>query len=272
MSQQESNREFNKRASLYDYLQDLSSEDKEKNKLWTKNQVKAIKSLIKDNNLKIQSSIIVDIGGGTGRIAYPLSLDCKKLILAEPSEEMLTIAKKKLEHQKHGNIEFLQQGFMDLDIPKNSVDVIISINDPFQFLLEKKEQIQALENMRRILKPGGILILEIMNFFSLIFRIKIPEPRFWETKDYKGSLFLRHSMHKLKGIWYHTENIYIEDKKTGEIEHIEVLHKLKNISSTELELLHENIGFEDIRIYPGHDLLAEDGNRFLSVARNPNLI
>ena len=109
-----------------------------------------------------------------------------------------------------------------------------------------------------------------MNFFSLIFRAKTPEPRYWETEIHKGSRFVQISMHKLKGIWYRKENIYIEDKKTREIEHIEILHKLKNISSTELELLHERVGFEEIKIYPGYDLNAEDGNRFLSIAKKPN--
>ena len=237
--------------------------------MWTKNQLDAIHKLIKNHGIKIEDSIIVDLGGGTGRLAIPLSLDCKKLILAEPSKQMLSVAKKKCITEKHGEIVFLEKGFLDVDLSPNSIDVIISINDPFQFILEKQEQIQALDNMRRILKPGGILILEIMNFFSLIFRAKTPEPRFWETEDYKGSLFLQHSMHKLKGIWFHTENIYIEDKKTGKIEHTEVLHKLKNISSTELELLHEKVGFENIRIFPDHNLDADDGNRFLSVAQKP---
>jgi ubiquinone/menaquinone biosynthesis C-methylase UbiE len=269
MSQLESSKEFDKRANLYDFLQDLSSENKEKHKLWTHNQLDAIRKLIKNQGIEIEDSIIVDLGGGTGRLAIPLSLDCKKVILAEPSEQMLLVAKRKCTVEKHGEIMFLKKGFLDIDLSSNSVDVIISINDPFQFILAKQEQLQALENMKRILKPGGILILENMNFFSLIFRIKSPEPRFWETEEYKGSRFIHHSMHKLKGIWYHTENIYIEDKKTGKIEHTKVIHKLKNISSTELELLHERVGFEEIRFYPGHDLDAEDGNRFLTVAQKP---
>lgn len=269
MSQSESNREFDKRAHLYDYLQNLASKDKEKLRRWTDNELNAIRRLIKERGINIEDSTIIDIGGGTGRLAFPLSLNCRKLILAEPSEEMLSIAKKKSVHEKHGEIKFLQKGFLDIDLPQNSVDVIISINDPFQFILEKHEQIEALENMKRILKPKGILILENMNFFSLILRSKTPEPIFWETEEYKGSRFIQHSMHKFKGIWYHTENIFIEDKETGEIEHTQVLHKLKNISSTELELLHERVGFEDIRIYPGHDLDAEDGNRFLSIAQKP---
>jgi ubiquinone/menaquinone biosynthesis C-methylase UbiE len=269
MSQLESNKEFDKRAHLFDFLQDLGSQNKEKHQVWTKNQLDAIHKLIKDQGMKIEDSIIVDIGGGTGRLAIPLSLDCNKLILAEPSEQMLSIAKRKCTNEKHGEIVFLKKGFLDLDLAPNSVDVVISINDPFQFILDKQEQLYALENMKRILKPGGILILELMNFFSLIFRIKTPEPKFWETEDYKGSLFLNHSMHKLKGIWYHTENIYIEDKKTGRIEHTKVIHKLKNVSSTELELLHERVGYENIQIYPGHNLDDEDGNRFLSIARKP---
>ena len=269
MSQLESNKEFDKRAHLYDYLQDLASENKEKYQLWTENQLKAILKLIKDRGITVEDSIIVDIGGGTGRLAFPLSLYCKELVLAEPSEQMLSVAKKKLINEKHGEIEFLQTGFLDTALPLNSVDVIISINDPFQFLLEKQEQLQALENMIKILKPGGVLILEIMNFFSLIFRSKTPEPRFWETEDYKGSLFVQHSMHKLKGIWHHKEDIFIEDKKTGKIEHVKVHHKLKNISSTELELLHERIGFEEFSIYPGYNLDAEDGNRYLTVAQKP---
>ena len=166
MSQIESNKEFDKRAHLYDFIQNLSPERTEEIKLWTDAQLKAIRKLIIDKGIDLRNSTIIDMGGGTGRIAFPLSQECKKLILVEPSEKMLLAAQGKLNHEKHGNIEFLQKGFLDINLPKDTADVIISINDPFQFLLEKQEQLVALEKMMYFLKPGGILILEIMNFFS----------------------------------------------------------------------------------------------------------
>ena len=86
MSQLESNREFDKRASFYDFFQNLGQKGKERTMLWTKNQLDTIQRLIKNHGLDIKHSTILDIGGGTGRIAVPLSLVCKKLILAEPSK------------------------------------------------------------------------------------------------------------------------------------------------------------------------------------------
>ncbi|MHA2308635.1 MAG: hypothetical protein ACXABJ_05115, partial [Candidatus Heimdallarchaeaceae archaeon] len=126
-----------------------------------------------------------------------------------------------------------------------------------------------LENVKRVLKKKGIIILEYANFFSLLLRVEYPKPTFWETEKHKVSRFIRYEVQDFKGVWNHIEEIFIEDKKTGEIEHFQSIHRLKNISATELILLAEKVGFENTRLYPGTDIEAEEGTRFMLVAQKP---
>lgn len=88
--------------------------------------------------------------------------------MIEPSEAMLKIAKSKFNPRKHKNIELMQGGFPDCGLEENSIDIVIIINDPFQYLLSVNDQLLALKDIYRSLTQGGLLFIDNMNFFSLI--------------------------------------------------------------------------------------------------------
>jgi len=256
-------------ALIYEEIMEGDLETKKKREDRTKEEIVAITQIMKKRKLEVQDSILLDIGGGTGRLAIPLSKQVKNLILAEPSKPMLDIAKSKFKVMRNENFSFLQEGFLELSLNDETVDVAIAFNDPFQYLLTLEEQIKALENVKRVLKKKGVIILDNVNFFSLLLRVEHPKPTFWETEKHKVSRFIHYKVQAYKGVWNHIEDIFIEDKETGEIEHFESIHLLKNISATELILLTEKVGFENIRLYPGTNLDAEEGTRFLLVAQKP---
>ncbi|MCG3225456.1 MAG: methyltransferase domain-containing protein [Candidatus Heimdallarchaeota archaeon] len=262
-------RAYENLALIYDEIAERIPEIKKKKEERTIREIVAIKQIVEKRGFEINNSTLLDIGGGTGRLALPLSKLVKRIILAEPSKSMLDIAKGKLETVKDGKFDFLQEGFLELSLNDNTVDIAISFNDPFQYLLTLEEQIKALENIKRILKQNGIIILENSNFFSLLLREEWPKPTSWETEKHKVSRFIHYDVQAFKNVWNHIENIFVEDLKTGKIEHFESIHRLKNISATELILLAQKVGFENIRLYPGTDLDAEEGTRFLLVAQKP---
>ena len=123
-----SNDTYEKFAGVYDQLPFADQER-------TKHELDSLQVLLKERNIQLSDSTVVDLGGGTGRLAFPLSIHAKKVILVEPASEMLQVAKSKLFTIEHGEIEFREEGFLDLSLPASSVDIVISFNDPFQYLL-----------------------------------------------------------------------------------------------------------------------------------------
>ena len=102
---------------------------------------------------------LVDIGIGTGNLAQKFvdKVDC--LIGVDPSSEMLKIAKEKLPE-----IETRKGDFLELPIADNSADLVIS-SYSFHHLTEK-EKMKALEEMSRILKSKGKIIIADLMFAS----------------------------------------------------------------------------------------------------------
>jgi len=260
---------FDNFAFYYEERPLKDEETRKKREERTKAELEALEIIFTKRGINLSESTIVDMGGGTGRIAYPLSLQAKKIILAEPPSGMLNVAKSKYDTVEHGDIEFLLEGFLDVSLFPDSIDGLISLDGPFMYLIELEDQLMALENIMRILKPNGLVLIEVHNFFSIIMNLQHPKPEIWETEKYKFSKFISHETFNFKGIWQHTEYTFIEDKETNEIRSYESVHHLKNTSSTELLLLFQETGFENIKFYPGRDLSAEEGNRFWIVAQKP---
>ncbi|MHA2308391.1 MAG: hypothetical protein ACXABJ_03855, partial [Candidatus Heimdallarchaeaceae archaeon] len=87
-------------ALIYDEITEIDLEIKRKKEDRTRKEIEAITQIMKKRELEIEQSVLLDIGGGTGRLAIPLSKQVKNLILAEPSKPMLDIAKSKFKEIK----------------------------------------------------------------------------------------------------------------------------------------------------------------------------
>ena len=262
---------YEKLALIYDTIASSDKKDLKRMQERTEREIESLNILLKKRGINLSKSVVVDIGGGTGRIAFPLSLLSKKVILAEPSEQMLEKAKKNSLLIQHGDIEFRQEGFLDLSVPEEIADVVISFCDAFLYLHQIKEQIAALEKIKATLKPRGFILIDVTNHFSNIKRYEAPEPSFWQTNQFKISYYLSHEVLAFKGIWKIIENFSLENIETKEIEHFDAVHHLKMVSSTELILLFEKVGFNKIELYPGYNIREEDGNRIWIIAQKKDV-
>ena len=217
----------------------------------------------------LNQAILAEIGGGTGLVAYRIFDKVKKLIFIEPSEHMLNAAKAKLVPTKHTNIEFKNAGFPNCGLENESVDIIISINDPFQYLLTLEEQVSTLEDLYKSLKHGGLLLIDNKNFFSLIKKYTIPEVTQVKYQDRMYTYVNSHEVLPLKEQWIHTYHFFVENLSTGDTHKYESRHVLKMISPTEMRLLFDKIGFTNIEITT-HPLAQEhEATRMWCFARKP---
>lgn len=97
---------------------------------------------------------VLDTGCGTGTFGLQAfeNLNISKLLLCDPSENMIADAKKKLENY---SCEFICTGSENLNF-ENEFDVVTAIQSHHYF--DKVEREKAVTNCYKLLKPGGIFI------------------------------------------------------------------------------------------------------------------
>ncbi|MDE2173494.1 MAG: class I SAM-dependent methyltransferase [Patescibacteria group bacterium] len=109
-------------------------------------------------------SVAVDIGGGFGRLAPLLKQYARTLILVEPSEVQRSFARQ----HTSGEVSIYSGTASHTGLPDKYCDLVVMVR-VLHHILEPKE---AIAEIRRILKPGGLLALEFANSTHAKSRIK----------------------------------------------------------------------------------------------------
>jgi ubiquinone/menaquinone biosynthesis C-methylase UbiE len=96
--------------------------------------------------------VVLDIGGGTGRLADYISSDCKIVYILDESEGMLSKVKA------NGKVVPILGDGLNTDFENNSIDIVLMV-DVFHHIENQKGLIQE---AYRILKDNGkLLILDL---------------------------------------------------------------------------------------------------------------
>lgn len=110
---------------------------------------------------------VLEIGAGSGRYTKDLVQLCTSLTVADISEHQIAFNKAKMQELSlYTKIE----AFHVLDIlnmgvfPDSSFDSIVCIGGVINYLLDKEKD--GIEEMLRVLKPGGIIIVGAMSFIG----------------------------------------------------------------------------------------------------------
>jgi len=187
--------------------------------------------------------LIYDIGGGTGNYTEIAARACpdSEIRLVEPDAGMIGLAQSKL--ASHGNVSYVKLPLEDVDAP-GTADLVISVHS----LYAMPAQEQRLADMRRLLRPGGLLYL-------------IDLGRYMNVADWRSYLFShlrkKHSLGRALGIFWQGREIANQNKA--------ILTAQKNgtyWTHTEAEIASATTaaGFEIIRqeaVYRGYsDLLV----------------
>jgi putative AdoMet-dependent methyltransferase len=106
-----------------------------------------------DNNY----SQALDIGIGTGNLACLFLQYGLEVIGIDPSAEMLKIC-----HRKHPEIPVIPGDFLDIPLAVQSTDLIVS-SYAFHHLTAE-EKAEAVLEMKRVLRPGGRIIIADLMF------------------------------------------------------------------------------------------------------------
>lgn len=119
---------------------------------------------------------IIDLGGGTGRIASFFKNKVKKVTVVDTSEAMLKQCRR-----RHPELSCLRAEAHSLPIPDNSIDKIIIVDAFHHF----KNQRQVVKEIQRVLSAKGKIIIAEFNPLTTAGRII----RFIEKLLLMGSIF-----------------------------------------------------------------------------------
>jgi len=139
---------------------------------------------------------ILEIAPGTGRLTFLLTKNYSSVTAVDISEKML--AKLKAKH-KSKNLKIKVGNAQKLPFPDNHFDMVYSFR--FLHLFKRNKLFPYIKEMRRVLKPGGKLVLEFNNSFAGIFLHYLYEIR---RPNEKRENYVRPSQLKriVKGITY----------------------------------------------------------------------
>ncbi len=110
---------------------------------------------------------VLEIGAGSGRYTKDLVQICKSLTVGDISEHQIEFNQSKMKElslfEKIDAFHVLD--ILDMSIfPNASFDCVVCIGGVINYLLDKEKD--GVQEMLRVLKPGGVIILGSMSFIG----------------------------------------------------------------------------------------------------------
>lgn len=112
--------------------------------------------------------LLVDIGGGFGRLATCYSPLFEKCLIVDPSSRLLAEGKKIAQEKRLTNLEFKLGELPKLPLDNNSCQTVLMIRVSHHL----PDLTSSLKEIHRILKKDGYLILEIANKVHFLARLR----------------------------------------------------------------------------------------------------
>lgn len=124
--------------------------------------------------------LVADLGCGTGRALVPLVRAGHRGLAVDLSEKMLGVVREKAALENL-DIECLQANLAELDaVADESVDNAMCLFSTLGMIRGRAVRRRALGHMRRILRPGGRLVLHVHNFW---FNVWDPGGPWWVVRS-----------------------------------------------------------------------------------------
>lgn len=196
---------------------------------------------------------LLELACGTGTIALSLEeLDCYEITATDGSPDMIRIAKKKADHTD-SQIDFHTMNFLDLSFDKK-FDVVYMVFDSINYLHTKEEILQLHQQVKQLLKPGGIFIYDFTTPRNSRNAIRFLNN---ESKNINGQIRYRRGSSFNAKERIHTNLFHIEklDENSGEvIEKFEEQHQQKIYTFEEIKKIVSQTDFKIVQTYDGFEL------------------
>jgi len=199
---------YAKKAEIYDRLSKCEDYNND-----------ILKTILKD--VDFENKIVLDLGVGTGKFSIPLALKTKLIYALDQSKPMIRILRRKIKAKKIRNIKILESGFGKIHLPKESVDIVLSV---WSFPAHSKNWEKEFKEVKRVLKKDGKIIL-VDNYYGSGEHIKIKKKTLKVTNPFMYSQLDKFSrnLHKWlisKGFKYKVINTLVNFGSKRNVEKI----------------------------------------------------
>ncbi|HRI55927.1 MAG: methyltransferase domain-containing protein [Anaerolinea sp.] len=216
---------------------------------------------------------LLELGCGTGRLLLPLARAGFDITGVDMSPRMLEVAQAKVDEAGLGEqITLVQADMREVQLPQQYRLAFIAINS-FMHLLTLEDQLAALRAWRRLLSPGGLLVIDVDN----------PDPRHlleadgrldmqgsWFDPD-TGATVLKQMSRTLDAARQLQQVLFIYDEifPDGQMRRTLAPFPARTLHRFEGELLLDKAGFVLEQVYGSYDLDPFDSasERMIFVAR-----
>src|SRR6266568_2166479 len=210
--------------------------------------------------------LVADIGAGPGRLFAPLVARGWSITAYEPDQDYFATASglaASIGTQiivKHGGFE---------DISETAVfDMVLGINSSFAHLLTPAQRASGLDHVRRALRPGGLVVLDLPNFPWILEHYRSPAPM---ERPLDGGNIRLEREHKIdrENSTFTTVDHYSVTRRGLDPQITVKTHAYAIVSSEELQAQLATAGFGDVRDFTsfGSRVANIPGPRLLLVAR-----
>lgn len=127
----------------------------------------AIVDLFEQHGVFHQDAVLIDCPTGTGRVTHHLVQTDKpfaKIHAADISGGMLQVNKERLPAQPD-KVNYIEGNMRELPLDDNSVDGAAIAS--FAYLVPSAQYMEFIGDIHRVLKPGGIAVIEVSNALCL---------------------------------------------------------------------------------------------------------
>lgn len=108
----------------------------------------------------VPSGLVAELGCGTGNMAMRLCSCGYDMIGIDASEDMLAMARQKMEGSDDSPILYLHQDMRQLEL-YGTVAAVVSVCDSMNYLLEQKDLLQVFRLVNQYLDAGGMFIFDM---------------------------------------------------------------------------------------------------------------
>lgn len=120
---------------------------------------------------------LLDVGCGPGTITADLAeiVSPGRVLAVDASDEVLAVARAEIARRGVANVDFIIGDVHELDLPDDAFDVVHA----HQVLQHVADPVQALWEMRRVCKPGGVVAVRDSDYDGFVWAPEVPELREW---------------------------------------------------------------------------------------------
>ena len=188
---------------------------------------------------------VLDAGCGTGRTALELAGRGYDVTGIDKYGSMVRVAKRNARRAGLG-VRF-SRGSLEAPGLRGRYDAVYSILDPFNYLLTEHSLSKALSKIHKLIRPGGVLIIETMNFASLYSQFKKRYRVSAKGKSWSLQKRVRHEIDDVNMLWYHYESNAFKLK--AKLLRWSERHLLRMWTFPELRRALEEQGFMKVRVF-----------------------